>query len=157
MLRRIAAGQLSAADIFAEVTQHYRLFATDHLADHIKPFRMILEVEGRPVLLHCTSGKDRTGFGIALILLLAGCNTETVIYDYTLTNYYRRDVRFMFKKDINPEKIAMMTTARPEYITMAINTLERVHGLPENCPTNTGSNTTERAQLGDAVWVPIGC
>ncbi len=38
------------------------------------------------VLQHCTSGKDRTGLGSALILLLLGVPEEKVIEDYMLSN-----------------------------------------------------------------------
>ena len=42
-----------------------------------------------PILYHCTAGKDRTGVASVLILLALGCDEETVIKDYLLTNKYR--------------------------------------------------------------------
>lgn len=39
-----------------------------------------------PDLIHCTGGKDRTGFISALIQLLAGVHYETVIDDYFFSN-----------------------------------------------------------------------
>jgi protein-tyrosine phosphatase len=41
-----------------------------------------------PVLIHCVGGKDRTGFIIAIILLLLGVAMDEVIDDYLLTNTY---------------------------------------------------------------------
>ena len=41
-----------------------------------------------PVLLHCTSGKDRTGFFAALLLTVLGVPHETVVDDFLLTNKY---------------------------------------------------------------------
>lgn len=38
-----------------------------------------------PVLVHCASGKDRTGLVIALALLAAGISDDEVIADYTLS------------------------------------------------------------------------
>lgn len=38
-----------------------------------------------PVLIHCSAGKDRTGVGVAVILLAAGVPADAVIGDYTRT------------------------------------------------------------------------
>lgn len=39
-----------------------------------------------PVLFHCTAGKDRTGWGAAVLLQLLGVPLESVERDYLLTN-----------------------------------------------------------------------
>jgi protein-tyrosine phosphatase len=45
-----------------------------------------------PLVIHCTAGKDRTGFASALILHALGVADETIAEDYLLTNqYYRRE------------------------------------------------------------------
>lgn len=41
--------------------------------------------EGRPTLVHCTVGKDRTGVTVALALSAVGADREAVIADYALT------------------------------------------------------------------------
>ncbi|WP_072687224.1 tyrosine-protein phosphatase [Rhodococcus marinonascens] len=41
---------------------------------------------GTPVLVHCTTGKDRTGWATASLLLLLGVSEEDVFHDYMLTN-----------------------------------------------------------------------
>lgn len=40
---------------------------------------------GVPVLVHCTAGKDRTGFMIALLLAALGVEQETILEDYMLS------------------------------------------------------------------------
>ena len=57
-----------------------------HLADM---FRYIIEKDG-PFLIHCTEGKDRTGFVCFVIEALAGASIEELENDYMLTyeNYY---------------------------------------------------------------------
>ena len=43
-------------------------------------------------MIHCTAGKDRTGFGAALILHALGVSDDVIDEDYLLTNrYYKRD------------------------------------------------------------------
>jgi protein-tyrosine phosphatase len=40
----------------------------------------------RPALFHCTTGKDRTGWAAASMLMLLGASDEDVLADYLLTN-----------------------------------------------------------------------
>jgi len=151
MIRRIGANAIGPAEIMAEVTGHYRMFVTDHLSDYVSTFRMLLEADGRPVLIHCTSGKDRTGFGVALALLAAGCDEDTVIGDYTMTNDYRRDVRFMFAREVDAAAIEMLTAARPEYIKTALATLRQQHGPSEHWLAAMGFDPAERRQLRELL------
>jgi len=45
-----------------------------------------------PSVIHCTAGKDRTGFAVALILHALGVPAQVISEDYLLTNrFYRRD------------------------------------------------------------------
>ena len=46
-----------------------------------------LAVAGRrPALVHCTAGKDRTGWAAAALLMLLGVSDEDVLAEYLLTN-----------------------------------------------------------------------
>jgi len=54
-------------------------------------FDIILNENNQAIVQHCRGGKDRTGYGIALILLTLGVSQEDVIEDYLLTNYYKKD------------------------------------------------------------------
>jgi protein-tyrosine phosphatase len=40
----------------------------------------------RPALVHCTAGKDRTGWAIAALLMLLGVSADDVMSEYLLTN-----------------------------------------------------------------------
>ncbi|MBQ4011916.1 MAG: tyrosine-protein phosphatase [Erysipelotrichales bacterium] len=53
-------------------------------------FISIAEHEG-PYLIHCTEGKDRTGFVCMLLEALAGASYEEIVNDYMVTydNYYK--------------------------------------------------------------------
>lgn len=48
----------------------------------------LAEPENRPMVFHCTAGKDRAGTCAALLLLAIGVPAETVIYDHGLSNTY---------------------------------------------------------------------
>lgn len=51
-----------------------------------KLFELMEDKSNTPILQHCTAGKDRTGVGSALLLLLLGVPEEIVMEDYLLTN-----------------------------------------------------------------------
>ena len=54
--------------------------------------RRLIEPENRPLLFHCTGGKDRAGTCAALILLALGVPEETVIDDHQLSNILIADL-----------------------------------------------------------------
>ena len=58
----------------------------------VQGFNLMAEKEG-PYLIHCTEGKDRTGFEAMLIEALAKASYEEIEADYmkTYANYYRID------------------------------------------------------------------
>ena len=55
-----------------------------------KMIDMMKEDKDIPFVQHCKSGKDRTGIGSALILLLLGVNMDVVKNDYLASNFYRK-------------------------------------------------------------------
>lgn len=83
----------SAHDQMLEV---YRNFVTmPHIHKQYNQFFEILlknEKADESVLFHCTAGKDRTGFGAAMMLSALGVDQETIFADYLKTN------RFLEKK-----------------------------------------------------------
>ena len=71
-----------------------------------------MEAEGA-VVQHCRGGKDRTGYGVALIQLLLGVSYEEVMEDYLLTNEYKREkntksLKLIQEETNNPDFVAAM-------------------------------------------------
>ena len=56
------------------------------LADRMRDLLTSLSEAQTPLLMHCSAGKDRTGFGAALVLETLGVPREQVLQDYALTN-----------------------------------------------------------------------
>ena len=52
--------------------------------------RALSDPASRPLVFHCTQGKDRAGFGAAIVLSALGVPWETVVEDYLLSNHYRK-------------------------------------------------------------------
>lgn len=91
---------------------------------------LLSKEESLPALIHCSAGKDRTGFLAALIQLLAGVPYEMVMDDYLLTNDHFRPrlenfikwMRLMTLCQVSPERIRLVAMAHPEF-------LDEVHTL----------------------------
>lgn len=49
-------------------------------------FRDLVQPETNPALFHCTTGKDRTGWASAALLLVLGVDESDVMREYLLTN-----------------------------------------------------------------------
>jgi protein-tyrosine phosphatase len=65
-------------------------------------FQLMSDPLRRPLLFHCTGGKDRTGAAAALTLIALGVPTETAIADYGLSDGYNVDVRRTIYDHLRP-------------------------------------------------------
>jgi protein-tyrosine phosphatase len=66
------------ADRYAEV-------ASDGVAEIGQALRVIAEAGRAPLVIHCASGKDRTGMLAAIVLSLLGVGDEDIVADFGLT------------------------------------------------------------------------
>lgn len=80
----------------------YRNIYTDHPDQFKLMLYEIINSENRPVLIHCSGGNDRTGFGAALILSSLQVPYEIILEDYLLSNEYFDQEKMLewFKKEI---------------------------------------------------------
>lgn len=77
-----------------------------------------------PALIHCTGGKDRTGFISAIIQLTVGVPYKTVMKDYLYSNELigprmkkiERFIRIMSLFQATPERIKPILEVREEYL-----------------------------------------
>jgi protein-tyrosine phosphatase len=89
--RRAAGVTLSSADALDVMRDSYRGYVRDNTPRFRALFAHLLE-DRAPLVVHCTAGKDRTGFACALILHALGVADDLIADDYLLTNrFYRRD------------------------------------------------------------------
>jgi protein-tyrosine phosphatase len=88
---RLAAGSLSADDALEIMRESYRNYVRHNTHSFRALFAHLLE-DHAPLVIHCTAGKDRTGFACALVLHAVGVPDDVIAEDYLLTNrFYRRD------------------------------------------------------------------
>jgi protein-tyrosine phosphatase len=88
---RLAKGSLSATAAADVMRGSYRSYVQHNTPRFRALFGHLLE-DRAPLVIHCTAGKDRTGFACALILHALGVADDVIAEDYLLTNrFYRRD------------------------------------------------------------------
>ncbi|EUJ24080.1 protein-tyrosine phosphatase [Listeria grandensis FSL F6-0971] len=99
-------------------------------------FQELLDNKDGAVLWHCTAGKDRTGFGTALVLAALGVDQKTIMNDYLLSNKYRaaenqKTLDALAKQTDNPKILAGMKAildVRPSYLNAAFDEIKAKYG-----------------------------
>ncbi len=87
----LAGGTLTAAVALELMRESYRNYVRHNTHSFRMLFGHLLE-DRAPLVIHCTAGKDRTGFASALILHALGVPDDVIAEDYLLTNrHYKRD------------------------------------------------------------------
>lgn len=87
-----ASGLAGAEEARREMAATYERFVVgDHERRAFGRAVHALAVSSGPAIVHCTAGKDRTGWVSALVQLVAGVREEDVIADYLLTQEMSAD------------------------------------------------------------------
>lgn len=137
-----ATGHVSADDMLALLTDAYRAYALSSFPRYRALFDMLAEEDRLPLLFHCSAGKDRTGFGAALLLTALGVSWEHVLQDYLATNrLWRREIARNFNlpeavKDAllsvqEPLLTAAFDAARGQYGSMDAYLAEAIGLTPD--------------------------
>ena len=133
---KIRTGGIAA--LGAEKLMHnaYRSFVSDHSARWAAMLRRLAQPESLPALVHCTAGKDRTGFAAALVLFSLGVPEETVFEDYLMTNRYRAAFQRSVLRWVplysffrtEPDDLLPLLEARREYLQASLDAIDELHG-----------------------------
>jgi protein-tyrosine phosphatase len=117
------AGRVAVVEIEERVREIYRRFVVDQTANYAQ-LLAVLEAATPPFLIHCTSGRDRTGFASAVILMALGATRTTIIEDYLMSNQYRRDLTDHIGGPVNVEVMTTLTNADPRYLAAAFAAID---------------------------------
>ena len=106
------------------------------LAGYKRLFSDLSLVEHRPALFHCTTGKDRTGWAAASMLMLLGVPDEVVMHEYLLTNEQllpaKKPAFDRFESmGGDPELLLPVFGVRKEYLEAALDEMRLRHGTIE--------------------------
>jgi protein-tyrosine phosphatase len=161
--QRQALGDGRAASFMAEMN---RTFVTDRRQREAfgSALRLLCAPGPLPLLFHCTSGKDRSGWMTAVVLTALGVPRELVLRDYLLSNDLHRTGYTKLRYDLvktgivhDPELLRPILEQSATYLGAAFEEADRrygsfgrflAHGLEVSDAMLTG---LRRALLGELV------
>src|ERR1700674_1140284 len=149
---RLADGvPLSSADALDVMQEAYRNYCRYNTPSFRALFAHLLE-DRAPLVIHCTAGKDRTGFACALILHVLGVPDDLIAEDYLLTNrFYRGDPTA--SSDLPEEVRQALASVEASFLAAAFEVIHADYGnLETYFSDGLGLATRERARL-EAIYL----
>jgi protein-tyrosine phosphatase len=147
-LRAIAAGgnPPTENDAIEVMRDSYRSYVQDNTPRFRTLFAHLLE-DRAPLVIHCSAGKDRTGFACALILHALGVPDEVISEDYLLTNrFYRRDPAVT--SDLPDSVLQVIGTVQAAFLATSFEAINADYGGLDNyIRDGLGIGESERKQL----------
>src|SRR5450755_5093888 len=144
--RRANGTALSTADALDVMRDSYRSYVHQNTPRFRSLFAHLLE-DRAPLVIHCTAGKDRTGFACALILYALGVPDDHISEDYLLTNrFYRRDPSV--SSDLPNDVRQVLGSVQSSFLAAAFDAISADYGDLENYLVDgLGLGARERARL----------
>ncbi len=144
---RLANGtRISPGDALEVMRDSYRGYVHHNTPSFRALFAHLLE-DRAPLVIHCTAGKDRTGFACALILHALDVSDDVIAEDYLLTNrFYRRDPTA--SSDLPDDVKQVLGSVQAPFLAAAFEAIGADYGDLENYfKDGLGIGTAERAEL----------
>jgi protein-tyrosine phosphatase len=99
-------------------------------------FLSLADREKLPAVFHCTTGKDRTGWAAAALLILLGVSQETVMADYLRTNDYtipqfKRMIDAFVAAGGDRDIAIAVFGVKPEYLEASFDEMHKQYGTIE--------------------------
>lgn len=120
----------------------YRELVSD--AEALEGYRDLVERAAKgptSLVFHCSAGKDRTGWGAALLLTLLGVEREAVTEDYLTSNERQANTDFWMRElsrhsGLPWEDVQPMTRVRADYLDTAYTHIDELYGSFDNYVVN---------------------
>jgi protein-tyrosine phosphatase len=131
----------TGGDRFREfIGEFYHHLAFDRALCVGEAITLLAHEENLPAVIHCTAGKDRTGFLAAVIQLLVGVPYARVSEDYLRSNDHfeprlkklTQTLRIMTLFQVSPERMRLILTAHPEVLDGVHREIIESHGSIAN-------------------------
>jgi protein-tyrosine phosphatase len=116
-------------------------------------FAELARPERRPALVHCTTGKDRTGWAVAALLLTLGVPEELVLEEYlrsgpVMEALFAPHLAAFAAMGGDPALLRPLVDVRPAYLEAALATVRERHGsLDDYLADGLGVDAATRAAL----------
>jgi protein-tyrosine phosphatase len=116
----LATGRATGEDVVTLLGRAYTAYATTKLPQFRALLALVADPARRPIVFHCTAGKDRTGFAAALVLLALGVPRATVLQDYVATDRFWRQEHGL-PPGTPPEVARALTGTHPALMERALD------------------------------------
>jgi protein-tyrosine phosphatase len=140
-LENLHNGIIAVEDSTRFMQELNRDLVSNQVPQYAEMFQLLLAGD-QQLLIHCASGKDRTGFGAALILDVLGVSEEAIVEDYLLTNKYlpidqeverlSREVTDHSGAPVPDDILRPMLEVRPEYIRACFEEIRKRYQSKEH-------------------------
>lgn len=134
--RAVASGEVLGKDLHDIMVEANRNFITRH-SNAFKNFMQIVSQPVQtPLMFHCMAGKDRTGFGAALILSILDVPMDDILKDYLETNTHlaaNAEVKYQDLKDrigssASYEDLQPILGVHEDYLNAAFELIKAEYG-----------------------------
>ncbi|MDN3691715.1 tyrosine-protein phosphatase [Chryseobacterium tructae] len=133
----VLKGKVNASDADKRMIDFYREYVTENPGTIKTIITEILE-SGKPILYHCTAGKDRTGIVTALILTILKFDKETIYNEYLLSNNFRKplvekrlrlanNLHFLYPK-MDLQVLEKLSWVEKRYLDAAFEEIDKKYG-----------------------------
>ncbi|GIG21291.1 aldo/keto reductase [Cellulomonas chitinilytica] len=129
------AGALAGTDVAEQMRATYRRLVVGDAARaaYAALVRTVLDADRTPVLVHCTAGKDRTGWAATILLLAAGVDEDGATEEFLAVNPAVRAVfaPMLAHLDALGEDSSVLVPfleVRPDYLRAALDEMRATYG-----------------------------
>ena len=134
---KVIAGEISEKQAREQTVQFYQDAVTTNVLSLTGIINKIVDSD-EPVLYHCSAGKDRTGIVSAIILSILNVDRQTIVNEYLLSNYYRRDktektlgkakLAKIIKPKMDLKAIEVFITVDESFINATFSAIDKQYG-----------------------------
>jgi protein-tyrosine phosphatase len=141
----LATRDATGDEVMVLLHKAYRAYALNWTHRFRAIFDLLVEANS-PLLFHCSAGKDRTGFGAALILTALDVPRRAVMADYLASNRLWRGEADI-AAGLPPDTAAQLLRVHPELLETAFAAIEAAGGFDRYAELQLGLDQQRRQRL----------
>ena len=158
ILTGIDRESIQSDTVYRIVERINRHIVAAHASAFRRVFDVLLDEDNYPAVIHCTTGKGRTGIATALVLSALGVNKEDIMEDYRLSNrYFDIPSATSYAYELptrSQEALTTVYSAREGFLDAARNEIESTYGSVDEYLTQAvGLQKEEVRQLRKILLV----